>query len=53
MATKTKNIKIVRITEQQYPLIDIAFELGYESTSAFITGFKKQLGCPPKKHLAK
>ena len=32
-------------------LSDVAFELGYESTSSFITAFKKQMGCSPKKYL--
>jgi AraC-like DNA-binding protein len=30
----------------------VAFDLGYESASAFITMFKKALGQPPGKYLA-
>lgn len=49
---KLRILKSLELLNSNTPLIDIAFELGYESTSAFITGFKKQLGCSPKKYLA-
>ncbi|WP_057832037.1 AraC family transcriptional regulator [Colwellia sp. TT2012] len=48
---KLRILKSLELLNSNTPLVDIAFELGYESTSAFITGFKKQLGCPPKKYL--
>jgi len=50
---KLRILKSLELLNTNTPLADIAFELGYESTSAFITGFKKQLGCSPKKYLAK
>ncbi|WP_019025880.1 AraC family transcriptional regulator [Colwellia piezophila] len=50
---KLRILKSLELLNSNTPLVDIAFELGYESTSAFITGFKKQLGCSPKKYLAK
>ncbi|MEJ2459625.1 MAG: AraC family transcriptional regulator, partial [Novosphingobium sp.] len=34
------------------PVQSVAFDLGYESVSAFITMFKKALGQPPGKYLA-
>jgi AraC-like DNA-binding protein len=34
------------------PVQTVAFDLGYESASAFITMFKKALGQPPGKYLA-
>jgi AraC-like DNA-binding protein len=48
---KLRILKSLELLNSKTPLHDIAFELGYESTSAFITGFKKQLGCSPKKYL--
>jgi AraC-like DNA-binding protein len=48
---KLRILKSLELLNSNIPLTDIAFELGYESTSAFITGFKKQLGCSPKKYL--
>ena len=50
---KLRILKSLELLNSDRPLVDIAFELGYESTSAFITGFKKQLGCSPKKYLTK
>ncbi len=50
---KLRILKSLDLIDSQAPLIDIAFELGYQSTSAFITAFKKQLGCSPKKYLTK
>ncbi len=35
---------------QNQPIQRIAEDLGYESVSAFITFFKKQLGCTPKQY---
>ena len=35
---------------QRQPIQRIAEDLGYESVSAFITFFKKQLGCTPKQY---
>jgi len=49
---KLRILKSLEMLNTNAQLVDIAFELGYESTSAFITGFKKQLGCSPKKYLA-
>jgi AraC-like DNA-binding protein len=48
---KLRILKSLELLNSNIPLTNIAFELGYESTSAFITGFKKQLGCSPKKYL--
>ena len=48
---KLRVLKSLELLVVDVPLTDIAFQLGYESTSAFITGFKKQLGCSPKKYL--
>jgi len=50
---KLRVLKSLELLIIDVPLAEIAFELGYESTSAFITGFKKQLDCSPKKYLAK
>ncbi len=50
---KLRILKSLELLNSNMLLIDIAFELGYESTSAFITAFKKHLGCSPKKYLAK
>lgn len=50
---KLKILKSLEMLESDAALIDIAFSLGYESTSSFITGFKKQLGCSPKKYLSR
>lgn len=50
---KLRILKSLELLTSNTPLIKIAHELGYESTSAFITGFKKQLGCSPKKYLSK
>ena len=49
---KLRILKSLELLTSNAPLANIAHELGYESTSAFITGFKKQLGCSPKKYLA-
>jgi len=49
---KLRILKSLELLNSNVPLIDIAFELGYESTSAFITSFKKHLGCSPKRYLA-
>lgn len=49
---KLKILKSLDMLNTGAQLSDIAFELGYESTSSFITAFKKQLGCPPKKYLS-
>jgi len=49
---KLRILKSLELLNSNSRLVDIAFELGYESTSAFITAFKKQLGCSPKKYLA-
>jgi AraC-like DNA-binding protein/mannose-6-phosphate isomerase-like protein (cupin superfamily) len=49
---KLRILKSLELLNSNMPLIDIAFELGYESTSAFITSFKKHLGCSPKRYLA-
>lgn len=48
---KLRILKSLELLNSKIPLTDIAFELGYESTSAFITSFKKHLGCSPKKYL--
>ena len=50
---KLKILKSLEMLNTGTQLTNIAFELGYESTSAFITGFKKQLGCSPKKYLSR
>ena len=50
---KLKILKSFEMLESDVALTDIAFELGYESTSSFITSFKKQMGCSPKKYLSK
>lgn len=50
---KLRILKSLDLLDSQAPLIEIAFELGYQSTSAFITAFKKQLGSSPKKYLIK
>lgn len=50
---KLRILKSLELLNTDTQLADIAFELGYESTSSFITGFKKQLGCSPKKYLTK
>ena len=49
---KLRILKSLELLNSNSQLVDIAFELGYESTSAFITAFKKHLGCSPKKYLA-
>jgi len=49
---KLRILKSLELLNSNIQLIDIAFELGYESTSAFITSFKKHLGCSPKRYLA-
>lgn len=48
---KLRTLKSLELLSANMPITDIAFELGYESSSAFITAFKKQLGCSPKKYL--
>ena len=48
---KLRILKSLELLNSNSQLVDIAFELGYESTSAFITAFKKHLGCSPKKYL--
>ena len=50
---KLKILKSLEMLNTDNQLTSIAFELGYESTSAFITAFKKQLGCSPKKYLSR
>jgi AraC-like DNA-binding protein len=50
---KLKVLKSLEMLNAGTALTNIAFELGYESTSSFITGFKKQLGCSPKKYLSR
>ena len=50
---KLKILKSLDMLNAGDKLTDIAFELGYESTSSFITAFKKQLDCSPKKYLTK
>lgn len=50
---KLRILKSLELLNSNRLQVDIAYELGYESTSAFITAFKKQLGCSPKKYLAK
>jgi AraC-like DNA-binding protein len=50
---KLRILKSLELLNSNAQLVNIAFELGYESTSSFITSFKKQLGCSPKKYLAK
>jgi AraC-like DNA-binding protein len=50
---KLRILKSLELLNSNSQLAAIAFELGYESTSAFITAFKKHLGCSPKKYLAK
>ncbi len=47
---KLRILKSLELLDSKIPLVDIAFELVYESTSAFITSFKKQMGCSPKKY---
>lgn len=49
---KIKIMKSLEMLNEEIPLSDIAYELGYESSSAFLTAFKKQLGCSPKKYLS-
>ena len=49
---KLRILKSLELLNSNAQLVDITFELGYESTSAFITAFKKHLGCSPKKYLA-
>ncbi|MBO1255005.1 helix-turn-helix transcriptional regulator [Alteromonas sp. 5E99-2] len=49
---KLRILKSIELLSSNTSLVNIAYELGYESTSSFITGFKKQLGCSPKKYLA-
>jgi len=48
---KIRILKSLEMLNEGILLSDIAYELGYESSSAFLTGFKKQLGCSPKKYL--
>lgn len=50
---KLKILKSLEMLNAGTSLTNISFELGYESTSSFISGFNKQLGCTPKKYLAK
>jgi AraC-like DNA-binding protein len=50
---KLKILKSLEMLNTDVTLTDIAFELGYESTSSFITAFKKQMGCSPKRYLTK
>jgi AraC-like DNA-binding protein len=50
---KFKILKSLDMLNAGDQLTHTAFELGYESTSSFITAFKKQLGCSPKKYLTK
>lgn len=48
---KLKILKSLDMLNAGTSLTDIAFGLGYESTSSFIIAFKKQLACSPKKYL--
>jgi AraC-like DNA-binding protein len=50
---KIRILKSLEMINSNMNLSDIAFSLGYESTSSFITGFKKQLGCSPKRYALK
>ncbi len=50
---KLKILKSLEMLASDIPLTDIAYNLGYGSTSAFINGFKKQLNCSPKKYINK
>ncbi len=50
---KLRILKSLELLDSKTPLADIAFELGYESTSAFSTSFKKQMNCSPKKYFVK
>jgi len=49
---KLRILKSLEMLNSDTPLVEIAFALGYESTSSFLTAFKKQLGCSPKKYLS-
>ena len=50
---KLRILKSLDLLDGESPLIDIAYELGYQSTSSFITAFKKQMGCSPGKYFNK
>ncbi len=50
---KLKILKSLERLNTDSTISDIAFELGYESTSSFITAFKKHMGCSPKRYLTK
>ncbi|PAJ75313.1 AraC family transcriptional regulator [Pseudoalteromonas sp. NBT06-2] len=50
---KIRILKSLELLNEAVPLQEIAYSLGYESSSAFLTCFKKQLGCSPKKYILK
>jgi AraC-like DNA-binding protein len=37
----------IRLLDQGQPVTQVAFDLGYQSQSAFISMFRKELGMPP------
>ncbi|NTS77204.1 helix-turn-helix transcriptional regulator [Catenovulum sp. SM1970] len=47
---KLKILKSLDMINAQLPLAEIAYQLGYESASSFVTAFKKQLKVSPKKY---
>jgi len=43
----------VRLLDQGWPVTQVAFDLGYQSQSAFIGMFRKELGVPPGQYARK
>lgn len=44
-------VALERLAEGE-PVQTVAFDLGYESSSAFVTMFRRALGQPPARYLA-
>ncbi|MGF1740918.1 helix-turn-helix transcriptional regulator [Vibrio profundum] len=48
---KLRVLGALELLQKQRPITEIALELGYESSSAFITVFKKHLNASPKSYM--